>query len=214
MFRSFGLSEIDIENKLDNWEFSKFKAERFYNRYPKYQVIHEIIENLYNDLIPVDTRNQELISYDIAVVLFVVLLAGVCNCNNDVGIANFWFSHNMELQHLVPRIPSPKHMISDETVRSIRKLVPEDVMHEIFTKYFDQLKVCIDDMLLNKDYDFNNYRKTLGGAGQELRASFRKESFSRKQKGGHGVSIYDCDNQTVLGFKTVHKKNHEVQAYH
>ncbi|MBQ9221987.1 hypothetical protein [Succinivibrio sp.] len=105
---------------------------------------------------------------------------------------------------------SPKHLISDETVRIIRKLVPEDVMYSIFTKYFDKVNVCIADMIMNKDYDSQNYRKNLGGDGQKLRATFREGSFSRKKKGEHGVSIYDCDSLTVVGFKSVHLKNQEA----
>lgn len=213
IFRAFGLSEFEIEDQLDKWELSKLKAERFYKRNPKYRIIHEILDGIYADVAHVDPRDQELISYNIAVVLFVVLLAGVSNCNDDAEIAEFWFFNNMELQHLVPGMPSPKHMISDETVRTIRKLVPEDVMHAIFTKYFNKVKVSIADMIKNKDYDSQNYRKTLGGDGQELRATYREGSFSRKKKGGHGVSIYDCDSQEVVGFKTVHRKNQEVQAF-
>ena len=213
VFRAFGLSEFEIEDQLDKWELAKIKAERFYKRNPKYQIIYNILDNIYNEVKDVDTRDQELITYNIAVVLFVVLLAGMCNCNDDAEIAEFWFFNNMELQYLIPGMPSPKHMISDETVRTIRKLVPEDVMHSIFIKYFNEIKTCIAEMILNKDYDSQHYRKTLGGDGQELRATFREGSLSRKQKGGHGVSIYDCDNQTVVGFKTVHKKNQEVQAF-
>ncbi|SFS79636.1 hypothetical protein SAMN02910357_01888 [Succinivibrio dextrinosolvens] len=213
VFSAFGLGEEEIEDQLDKWELAKLKAERFYKRNPKYQIIHDILDDIYADVVNVDTRDPDLISYNIAVVLFVVLLAGVCDCNDDAEIAELWFCNNMELQHLIPGMPSPKHMISDETVRTIRKLVPEDVMHSIFTKYFDKVKVCIADMIMNKVYDSQNYGKTLGGDGQEMRATFREGSFSRKKKGGHGVSIYDCDSQTVVGFKTVHLKNQEAQAF-
>ena len=213
VFTAFGLSKDEIEDQLDNWELSKLKAERFYKHNPKCQLIHDILDSIYADVIDVDNRDPDLISYNIAVVLFVVLLAGVSDCNDDAEIAEYWFFHNMELQHLIPGMPSPKHMISDETVRTIRKLVPEDVMHSIFTKYFDKVKVCIADMIKNKDYDSQHYRKTLGGDGQELRATYREGIFSRKKKGGHDVSIYDCDSQSVIGFKTVYKKNQEAQAF-
>lgn len=180
VFTDFGLSEEEIEEQFDKWELSKLIAERFYKRKPKYLIIHDILDDIYADVVNVDPRDPDLISYNIAVVLFVVLMAGVCDCNDDAEIAEFWFFNNMELQHLIPGMPSPKHMISDETVRTIRKLVPEAVMHSIFKKYFDKVKACIADMIMNKDYDSQNYRKTLGGDGQELRATFREGSFIRK----------------------------------
>jgi len=213
VFTSLGLSKDEIKEQLYNWELSRLKAEHFYKNNPKYHIIHDILEDIQSEVADVDTREPDLVTYNIAVVLFVVLMAGISGCNDDREIAEYWFSHNMELQHLVPGMPSPKHMISDETVRTIRKLVPEDVMHSLFTKYFCKVKICIEDMILNKEYDSQNYRKTLGGDGQELRATYRKGCFSRKKKGGHGVSIYDCDNQAVVGFKTVTRKNQEVQAF-
>ena len=213
IYSAFGVPASDIEDFIDNWELSKIKAQRFYKRNPKCLLIHDILNELHADLIGSDTRNPDLISYDITVVIFVVLLATICNCNDDAEIAEFWFFNNMELQHLIPGMPSPKHMISDETVRTIRKLVSEDVMHAIFKKYFDRVKFHVADMVMNKQYDSQNYRKTLGGDGQELRATFREGCFSRKRKGGHVVSIYDCDEQRAVGYKTVHKKNQEVQAF-
>ena len=108
IFRAFGLSEFEIEDQLDKWELSKLKAERFYKRKPKYRIIHEILDGIYADVAHVDPRDQELISYNIAVVLFVVLLAGVSNCNDDAEIAEFWFFNNMELQHLVPGMARPR----------------------------------------------------------------------------------------------------------
>ena len=56
-------------------------------------------------------------------------------------------------------------------------------------------------MIMNKDYDSQNYRKTLGGDGQEQRATYREGSFSRKKKGGHGVSIYDRDVRRLLALR-------------
>ncbi|MBQ9221988.1 hypothetical protein [Succinivibrio sp.] len=78
VFTSFGLGEEEIEDQLDKCELAKLKSERFYKRKPKYHIIHDIIDDIYTDVVNVDTCDPDLIFYNIAVVLFVVLMAGVC----------------------------------------------------------------------------------------------------------------------------------------
>ena len=213
VFSQFGLSETEIEEKLVDWEMSKIRSGLFFKNNPQYQIIFDIMEAIHNELIVDDTRNQDLISYDIEVVIFVSLLAGLCGCTNDEEIASFWFDNNMTLQHIIPGMPSPKHMISSETVRTIRKLVSEEVFHEFFVRHFGKIKVIASEMIRNKEYDVESYRHLIGGDGQELKASFRPGSFNRKEKGGHGITIFDCDDESVLGFTVAEKKNHEAESF-
>ena len=64
------------------------------------------------------------------------------------------------------------------------------------------------------DEDFKpGMKKTLGGDGQELRASYRRGVSNRMKKGAHGVTLYDCDGRAVVDYTTVTKKNHEVDAF-
>ena len=160
VYQECGFSDIEIQNKLDDWELSKIKAVRFFKNNPDCQAVRDVLDDIYASLKESDTRSEDFITYNIAVVIFVVLLAGISGCNNDDEIAEYWFTNNMALQHLVPGMPSPGHMISDETVRTIRKLVPEEVMQDIFEKYFNQIKISIADRVMNKDYESQNYRHT------------------------------------------------------
>ena len=213
IFSQFGFSKYEIEEKLVDWEMSKIRSGLFFKNNPQYQIIFDILEAIHNELAIDDTRNQDLISYDIAVVIFVTLLAGLCGCTNDEEIASFWFDNNMILQYLIPGMPSPKHMISSETVRTIRKLISEDVLHEFFVRHFGKIRILASEMIRNKDYEVGSYRHLIGGDGQELRASYRQGRFNRKEKGGQGLTIFDCDDECVLGFTVAEKKNHEATGF-
>ena len=182
---------------------------------PEYDLIRELMFKYEQASIPRDQRNQNYVIYPVDVVLMVVMLAKLCGCNNCKEYAGFWFKANPFLQCLVPGMPSPCYMISRETVATSLKMVPNDGYEKIFNEMFAEVKIKLRDLLSpeSKKPEDCNFRPTIGGDGQELRASYRKGEISRRKKGAHGVVAYDCDNRVALGYTTVNRKNHEINGF-
>ena len=178
-------------------------------------LVNELMLKYEQASIPRDKRNKHYVIYPVDVVLMVVMLAKLCGYNNCAEYAQFWFDANPYLQCLVPCMPGPCHMISRETIATCLKLVPDDGYENIFNEMFAKVKIELKDLLSpykKKPEDFN-FRPTIGGDGQELRASYRKGETSRRKKGAHAIVIYDCDNRVVLGFTKVDRKNHEIDGF-
>ncbi len=182
---------------------------------PEYRFIRELMFKFEKVSAPRDKRNPNYVIYPVDVVLVVVLLAKLCGCNDCEEYAHFWFTANPYLQCLVPNMPNCSHMISKECVTTCLKLVPDDGYESIFEEMFAEVKIYLKDLLLNQDPnpEGKNYRPTIGGDGQELRASYRKGEVSRRKKGAHAVVVFNCDDRVALGFTTVNRKNHEIDGF-
>lgn len=182
---------------------------------PEYDLIRELMFKYEQASLSRDKRNSNYVVYSVDVVLTVVMLAKLCGCNNCSEYAKFWFTANPYLQCLIPGMPAPSYMISRETIASCLKLVPDNSYEAIFQEMFAEVKIKLKDLLLNEDPNPENkeYRPTIGGDGQELRASYRKGETSRGKKGSHGVVIFNCDDRVVLGYTSVKLKNHEVDGF-
>lgn len=112
-------------------------------------------------------------------------------------------------------MPRPCYMISRETVATSLKTVLDDGYEKIFAEMFAEVKIKLKALLSTeaKNPENCNFRPTIGGDGQELRASYRKGEISRRKKGAHGVVAYDCDNRVALAYTTVNRKNHEINGF-
>ena len=194
-------------------EDTQRRLQSFTRGQPAYTIILELLAEIDEMSRNRDPRSPEFVTYDVGTVLFVSILAGMCGYQSDEDVALFWLVHNLELQMIVPNMPSPRHVISAETVRTIRRIANEDVMFELFKKYFDSVKTIVREMVEQQTLDVSHFRHLIGGDGQELRASYRKGSYNRKKKGGQGVTLFDCDSNEVIGFTTVVKKNQESEAF-
>ena len=103
-------------------------------------------------------------------------------------------------------------MISDEEIRIILKVVPSDAFEEFFRRRFAKFRKASPE--LSKDTaEEGGFMRTIGGDGQELRASYRRGESSRHKKGMQGVTLFDCDSRTVRDYTTVQKKNQEADAF-
>ncbi len=166
-----------------------------------------------------DNRWLQQVIYYPETVLFVVYLASLSGYRTCEGYAHYWFEENLKLQLLVPFMPSPMHMISAETIRIILKMLPEDSYEELFRRFFSDVKVLPEDLCTYDDDEAttningNPFRRTYGGDGQELRASFRRGEDSRKKKGAHSVSIYCCEERRAVDFGITDRKNHEIDCF-
>ena len=156
-------------------------------------------------------RDQSRIIYRPEVVAFVIFLAKLSTLGRCSDIVDFWMDHNIGVQLLVPGMPSPKHMISEETVRTVLCMCGDSIAEKVFRKFFAKVAEQFRTMFLNKKNVRDGYRTTLGWDGQEFAASYRSGESDRKMKGALGTTLFDCTNRTVKGFEVSQSKNHESE---
>lgn len=85
--------------------------------------------------------------------------------------------------------------------------------HQCSDSTFQMPELKLMHNIRNEDDNVSDYRHLLGGDGQELRSSFRRGEKSRKKKGAHRVSLYDCSALNVISYSMVKAKNNEVSAF-
>lgn len=210
-----GFAERAINIYLKKARFAFDVCDDIFQTSPEYSLIRKLMYEYEQASMPRDKRNQNYVVYPVDVVLIVVMLAKLCGYNNCKQYAEFWFSANPYLQCLVPCMPAPCYMISRETIATCLKLVPDEGYEKIFEEMFADVKIKLKDLLLNDDPNPENksYRPTIGGDGQELKASYRKGETSRHKKGSHAVVVFNCDDRVALGYTAVKLKNHEVDGF-
>ena len=203
----------------DKWEVEKYllkikhardEYELFVSEHPAMGRLADLSREFAEALTPYDTRNPDLITYTAESVLMTTLVATCCGCASCKSIAAFWHMHN-PLLRLLFDMPAPGCVISDEEVRLILRMVPADAFEAFFHKLFSDFRKGEPD--LSKDTAEGGFKRTIGGDGQELRASFRRGESSRHKKGRNGVALYDCDSRTVVDYTSAQKKNQEVEAF-
>ncbi len=203
----------------DKWEVEKYllkirhardEHELFVSEHPVMGRLADLSREFAEALAPYDTRNPDLITYTAESVLMTTLVSTCCGCTTCAKVADFWHDHNPILQCML-EMPALGHDISDEEVRIILKMVPPDAFEAFFRKRFAGFRK--GDPELSRDTSEGGLMRTIGGDGQEVRASCRKGESSRHKKGRHGITMYDCDTRTVMDYTTAQKKNQEVGAF-
>lgn len=207
------MSDFDKKYYMFTVTHAEELCQTFVEAAPESNVILHLMNDLHATYHKYDGRDEDLCIYSPDVVLLVILLAAISGCTNCRQYADFWFQHNPILQYVIPGMPEPKHMISAETVRFFMKLIPKDAFEELFRKHFSGVKLLAEDLFQEQDKETGEYRRTIGGDGQEVRASYRQGEASRAKKGAIGVVAYDCDNRVVLDYTSVQLKNHEIEAF-
>lgn len=200
---------------------AKQKVERFIKKCPENFAVMAMRQDLSRKYFQYDDRDPDFVVYNSDVVLMVVLWSSLCGNKDCKEHAQFWFEHNPILQYLIPGMPSPRWMISAETIRFFLKMIPDDEFSSMFRQYFGDIRIKTKELLDNikasiEDMDENplsEYRHLIGGDGQELRSSYRRGESSRKKKGAHRVSLFDCDSRCVIDYTLVKQKNSETQAF-
>ena len=198
-------------------------AEAFCKIHPNEILYLTFLNDIRHKYFQYDKRNADYAVYTPEVVLLVVLWSTLCGNTTCKKHADFWFNYTPLLQLIVPGMPEPTNMISAETIRFFLKMIPDDEFSKIFQSYFADSRIKAEELLQNLNPEDSNddahvdtiegFRDLIGGDGQELRASFRRVEHSRKKKGAHRVSLYNCTSRVVQDYVMVQKKNNEVQAF-
>lgn len=204
-------------------ENAHFKAEIFCRAHPHDYLRLAFLNDIKRKYFQYDKRNPDYIVYNPEVVLLVVLWSTLCGNTTCEQHSDFWFNYNPLLQLIIPGMPEPTNMISAETIRFFLKMIPDDEFSSIFKGYFAQSRIEAEKLLQNLNPEdstdealvdtIEGFRPLIGGDGQELRASFRRGEHSRKKKGAHRVSLYNCTSRVVSDYVMVQKKNNEVKAF-
>ena len=201
----------DVEERLLKIRQAREEYELFASTHPGISRLLDLAREFAAAFAPYDTRDPDRIICSAGSVMMVTLVATCCGCTDCRSIARFWHSHNPMLQFLFD-MPDPSHDISDEEVRIILKMVPPDAFEAFFRKLFSGFRK--GDPELSRDTAAEGgFKRTIGGDGQELRASFRRGESSRHRKGRNGVSLYDCDTRTVMDCTSAQKKSQEVESF-
>lgn len=183
----------------------------FAEDHPDAQILIDLGRDFARTCAKYDTRDPDRTTYCAETVLCIVFLAGLCGCHNCRQYALFWLGRNPLLQCMFD-MPEPCFMISDYEIRIILKMVPSDAFEEFFRRRFAKFRKASPE--LSKDTaEEGGFMRTIGGDGQELRASYRRGESSRHKKGMQGVTLFDCDFRTVRDYTTVQKKNQEADAF-
>lgn len=218
-----GYTEGDyiFDEYMDLVDTAKYKIETFIKRCPLSFAIMALRNDLMRRYFQYDKRDPDSEIYSSDVVLFAVIWSSLCGGKTCKEHAQFWFDYNPLLQYLIPGMPSPKWMISAETIRFFLKMIPDGEFSSMFKQYFGDKKIKAEELLENikaasLDEDEApqiQYRHLVGGDGQELRSSYRKGDHNRKDKGAQRVCCYDCDARVVLNYILVKCKNNERNAF-
>ena len=200
---------------------AKEDAEYFLARSPLTFAIMALRQDIARRYFQHDKREPDSVIYTSDVVLMVVIWSSLCGNKDCKEHAQFWFKYNPLLQHIIPGMPSPKWMISPETIRFFLKMISDNEFSSMFRQYFGDIKIKAKELLENIKKSLDDelesldikYRHIIGGDGQELRSSFRRGESNRKKKGAHRVSIFDCDCRNVINYTLVKYKNNESQAF-
>ena len=213
-----GYTEDDafFDDYMYQVETARDRAERFLKKRPLTTAIMALRNDIRRKYFQYDERNSDYVIYTSDVVLLVVMLSSLCGNHDCREHAKFYFIYNPILQYIIPDMPSPKWMISAEEIRFFLKMIPDDEFSSMFRQYFSDARIEAYELvhnIRNEDDNVSDYRHLLGGDGQELRSSFRRGEKSRKKKGAHRVSLYDCSALNVISYSMVKAKNNEVSAF-
>lgn len=216
-----GYDDTFIEDTLFDYDYIKKKCRHFLEKDAGLNLVTHFMREVEYCWAQHDERNLDLVIYRPEVVLFVVLLAKISGFVTYKDYARYWAENYLWLWFLVPNMPRPKHLITEETVRVICTLVPEEEMEHLFKQFFAEVKFKLQDLICNKKDasgyidtttgKFIKFKPTKGFDGQEMRASSREGEESRKKK-HHIVTLFNCDDRQVDDFRMVDKKNQETQA--
>ena len=128
---------------------AKQKVERFIKKCPENFAVMAMRQDLSRKYFQYDDRDPDFVVYNSDVVLMVVLWSSLCGNKDCKEHAQFWFEHNPILQYLIPGMPSPRWMISAETIRFFLKMIPDDEFSSMFRQYFGDIRIKTKELLDN-----------------------------------------------------------------
>jgi len=199
----------EIEAYMLGVDEAQAQWERFERNHPGAAELLKLAKELDEAAAPFDTRDPDLVTYRIGPVLAVVLLAKICGCTDCGEYADFYFQNHPFLSCAF-ELP-PAGFICAGTIMLILKIVPTGACEDIFKRMFSILK-CDPGDAPGGELPLG-LKRTVGGDGQEVRASFKRGEPRRSVKGAHGVTLCDCDRRGVADYCTVGKKNNEAAAF-
>lgn len=165
----------------------------------------------------IDKRDPHKITYPLDIIVITILLAKLCGCNTAKEISKFFKLKNLQLQLIVPGMPSVEHGLSPSTINTVIAMLKYEEIDKFFTEYFSAVKITLQELFTYDDEkykkDRNNVKDTLAFDGQEIRASFRRGIASRRAKGGNVVTLYNCTQRTPIKFMNAQKKNNETACF-
>ena len=110
-----------------------------------------------------------------------MLLARMRGCHSASEIANFYNQQNIVLQFLIPRMPSPEHKISANTINNIRALISEYEIENFFMEFLGLMSLALESLITFNDEKYKENREgtreTYSFDVQEMRASFKRSSW-------------------------------------
>ena len=162
-----------------------------------------------------DPRNADKVIYSLELVVIILLLARLCGCQTASSVARYYKENYIQLQMLIPDLPSPKPILSESTVNRVMRIFSEDELQELLRRFFSSPTGTVSEMA---QYDEQRARPaglkdTTGFDGQEMGSTFARGEESRKKKGAHCVTVYNATKKTVLDAIMVYKKNHERSGF-
>lgn len=178
------LNEYDTELYMRNVRNAAEDFALYARLYPQHVEFFNLLREFSRTYCKYDKRNPELSVYRAETVLMVVLIASCCGCTTSVEYARFWFDHHPLLSCML-EMPEPNHMIHPDTINTILSLVPSDAFEALFLRMFSIMSNPSESLM---DEDFKpGMKKTLGGDGQELRASYRRVYQTARRKALRGL---------------------------
>ena len=204
----YRLQEFQSKINLERQTAIEFTQTNWYKKFlSKYSQIVKWEEKL--------NRDANCVIYYIPSVIFVIIWARLC-CENfdNNAIVKFWRENHHIIRILIPHIPSANHMISHETVRTIRTAIDENELENFFNHFTKKATLKLQGIIAerNAEQKGTNFLPTICMDGQEIRASYQDGEYSRKKKGANITSLFNTQTNQALDYKTVTKKNNETKA--
>ena len=112
-----------FDDYMDYVYSAKHKVERFIKKSPLTFAVMAMRQEIARRYFQYDERDLDYVVYTSDVVLMAVIWSSICGNKDCKEHALFWFEHNPIMQYLIPGMPSPKWMISAETIRFFLKMV-------------------------------------------------------------------------------------------
>lgn len=148
--------------------------------------------------------------------ILIIIIARICGYVKTHEVREFYKTYNLELQLLIPGMPSPKRCTCKETINTVMRMLSAEEMEALVTMYSSNVITTPEELVAveeQRDRPKEASRHTIAFDGQEIKDSFCKESNNRKIKCTHSATTYDCTVKHILGYKITNAKNKERIAF-
>lgn len=187
---------------------------KLYNSKGTLSSVHDILVDIRNSI--TDPRNLEQVIYPVDVMILIIIMARICGYVKAHEVREFYKIRNLELQLLIPGMPSPKRCPCKETINTVMRMISAEEMESLVTMYSSTVLTTLDELVTaeeQRERPKEASRHTIAFDGQEIKDSFCKGSDNRKIKCSHSVTTYDCTVKHILGYKITDAKNKERAAF-